>query len=121
MSKCKFGAAEVEYLGHLISGLGVKADPGKVAAMLEWPSPSSLKSLRGFLGLTGYYRKFIRGYGSIATPLTDLLIKNAFEWSLSVETTFQELKKAITQPPILRLPNFSKPITVECYASGRGL
>lgn len=75
---------------------------------------NSLKSLRGFLGLIGYYRKFIKGYGFIATSLTILLKKNAFDWCESIEIAFRELKQAVTQPPMLRLPDFSKHFTMEC-------
>jgi hypothetical protein len=93
----------------------------KLSAMVEWPKPKSLKALRGFLGLTGYYRKFIRGYGSIAAPLTDLLKKNAFAWNEGAEAAFEELKAAVTNPPVLMLPNFNLPFVVECDASGRGI
>jgi hypothetical protein len=68
-SKCKFGVAEIDYLGHLISTFGVQADPSKLEVMVAWPIPTSIKSLRGFLGLTRCYRKFIKGYGIIAAPL----------------------------------------------------
>jgi len=78
MSKCRFACLEVEYLGHVVSAQGVCADPGKIKAIVDWPFPKTLKALRRFLGLTGYYRKFIKGYGSIAALLTNMLKKNSF-------------------------------------------
>jgi hypothetical protein len=99
----------------------VKADGMKLKAMVNWPRPMSLKVLRVFLGLTGYYHKFVKGYGSIAAPLTNLLKKNVFLWSETAEHAFNALKSAITSPSVLVLPDFNKPFVIECYASGRGI
>ena len=91
-----FGCLEVEYLGHLIYGQGVKNDPKKIEAMVNWPVPTSMKALKGFLGLTSYYKKFVNDYGAIAAPMTTLLKKDSFQWSLQAALAFQTLKQAIS-------------------------
>ena len=116
-----FGCTEVEYLGHVISGEGVKADPKKISTMVQWPILDSVKALRGFLGLAGYYRKFIKGYETIAQPLIDLLKKDSFHWSDKALEAFTKLKEAVTQPPVLALPDFCRPFIIECDALGKGL
>lgn len=78
LSKCRFGVKEVNYLDHIVSTEEVKTDSKKITSMIDWPKSSCLKSLRRFLGLTGYYRKLIKNYGIIAVPLTDLLKKKCF-------------------------------------------
>lgn len=78
-SKCVFGQTELEYLGHIISAAGVSADKAKIENMQNWPGPTTLRALRGFLGLIGYYRRFVKNYGIICKPLTDLLQKGAFQ------------------------------------------
>jgi hypothetical protein len=119
-SKCEFGADSISYLGHIISASGVAMDPAKVQAVADWPVPRSARVVRGFLGLAGYYRKFVKEFGSVAAPLTALLRKEGFSWSAEAEAAFSALKTAVTTAPVLALPDFGQPFIVECDASTHG-
>lgn len=116
-SKCYFMQRQVRYLGHIISEKGVEVDQEKIKTVLDWHVPKTLKELRGFLGLTGYYRRFIQGYGVIVGPLTNLLKKNSFYWELKAQEAFEKLKEALTQPPVLVMPDFNDEFLLECDAS----
>lgn len=87
-SKCQFGLHELAYLGQTISTKGIQPYPDKIRAVLDWPEPTTVKQVYGFLGLTGYYRKFIGRYAEIASPLTDLLRKDAFRWMMDATVAF---------------------------------
>jgi hypothetical protein len=113
VSKCSFGQDNIQYLGHIISAQRVSKDPEKTMAMEQWPLPTNATELRGFLGLTSYYRKFVKNYGIISKPLTQLLTKKGFEWTPEATVAFLALKQAMVQTPVLALPNFQLPFTVE--------
>ena len=120
-SKCSFAQQSLEYLGHIISDQGVSTDPEKTQVMLQWPIPTSFTELRAFLGLTGYYRKFVRNYGIIAKPLTLLLRNKQFQWTDQANTAFHNLKMAMTTTPVLALPDFQAQFTFETDACIDGI
>ncbi|PNY04552.1 hypothetical protein L195_g000976 [Trifolium pratense] len=101
-----FSQSQIDNLGHVVARGTVAPDPYKVQAIVDWPSPKNLKALRWFLGLSGYYRKFIKGYASIALPLTALLKKDAFQWNSTAQTAFDHLKQAMIDAPVFTLPDF---------------
>ena len=89
--------------------------------MVDWPLPKDISTLQEFIGLTGYYRRFVKGYGIIAKPLTSMLKKEGFIWTEESRRAFDELKRAMTQTPVLALPNFQQPFEVHTDASGEGI
>ncbi|XP_074346704.1 uncharacterized protein LOC141685510 [Apium graveolens] len=119
--KCEFGKESIGYLGHVISRQGVEVDKEKVTAILEWPQPTNIRELRSFLGMTGYYRKFVSQYAQIAHPLTEQLKRDNYGWNEAATQAFSHLKKALTTAPVLLLPNFKQPFIVETDASGYGV
>lgn len=122
LSKCTFAHQSIRYLGHVISGDDLSTDPAKIQVVVDWPVPTSVKALRGFLGLDGYYRKFIRHFWIIAKPLTDLLKKDScFVWTSGHQQAFELLKQALCSAPVLALPDFSLPFHIETDASGTGV
>ncbi|XP_071916248.1 uncharacterized mitochondrial protein AtMg00860-like [Coffea arabica] len=105
-SKCEFWLRSVAFLGHVISGQGVSIDPKKVEAVTNWPRPTNVTEVRSFLGLSGYYRKFVEGFSTIATPLSRLIQKRAkFAWTPKCEESFQELNRRLVCAPVLALPS----------------
>ncbi|XP_019423057.1 PREDICTED: uncharacterized protein LOC109332530 [Lupinus angustifolius] len=119
--KCCLTTHRVEYLGHVITKDGVFTNPTKIQVVANWLILTIVKQLRGFLGLAGYYRRFVKNFGKIDKPLTDFLRKDGFIWSPTASIAFQELKTALTTTPVLVLPNFTKTFIVEADASGTGI
>nr|BAH80065.1 putative retrotransposon protein [Oryza sativa Indica Group] len=121
-SKCEFWLSEVKFLGHVISSGGVAVDPSNVESVLSWKQPKTVSEIRSFLGLAGYYRRFIENFSKIARPMTRLLQKEVkYKWTESCEQSFQELKKRLVTAPVLILPDSRKGFQVYCDASRLGL
>lgn len=122
LSKCQFAQRTISYLGHIISEQGVATDSAKVAAVRDWPSPLNVKELRSFLGLAGYYRKFIRHFAILTKPLTELLRKGVlYVWTSDHEISFTAVKQALCNAPVLALPDFNKTFCIETDACKSGV
>jgi len=122
LSKCEFWLNEVVFLGHVISEKGICVDPKKIEAVLKWKRPTNVTEIRSFLGLAGYYRRFIEGFSTIASPMTRLTRKEVkFEWSKDCKASFQELKSRLTTAPVLALPKGQEGFVVYSDASSKGL
>ena len=107
-SKCEFWLKQVAFLGHIVSAEDITMYPAKVEAITKWPRPTTVTEVRSFLGLAGYYRRFVEGFSKLALPLTQLMRKGEkFEWTDEREKSFEELKRMLVSTPILTLPSGS--------------
>ena len=120
-SKCSFAQSSLEYLGHIISDKGVSTDQSKIADMLKWLAPTDFTELRGFLGLTRYYRRFVKHYGLITKPLTSILRLKQFTWTETAQKAFETVKQVMTTTPVLQLPDFQDTFTIETDACQDGI
>jgi hypothetical protein len=121
-SKCEYWLTKVSFLAHVISAGGVSVDPGKVKDVLNWMPPTTASEIQRFLGLAGYYRRFINDFFKIAKPMMKLLEKNkAFEWIAECQASFEELRKCLTSALVLVLPDLTKKFDIYCDTSRRGL
>ena len=123
-AKCQLGMQQCVYLGHIVGNGEVRPEQGNIDAVANFPRPATKKKVRSFLGLTGYYRKFIPNYSTTALPLTDLTKKDAptrVEWTDACETAFNELKQRLTNSPVLKSPDLSLSFIVQTDASDRGI
>ena len=121
-SKCKFWLDKVAFLGHVISAEGISVDPQKIEATVNCKPPTNVSEVRSFLGLTGYYRKFVEGFSKIAIPLTNLLKKDQkFEWSNTCQHSFEELRQRLMTAPVLALLLGKDDYVVYSDASRQGL
>jgi hypothetical protein len=122
LSKCDFWLKEIKFLVHTISKEGIVVDPDKVQEVMNWKPPTTVRQIRSFLGLAGYYRRFILDFSRIAKPMTKLLKKGAkFDWGQKCEDAFHSLRQHLTTAPVLAQPDKNKPFDVYCDASGTGL
>ena len=130
-SKCEFFKSQVTYLGHVVSEDGIKTDPEKIRVLKDWPVPKSVRDVRKFLGFSGYYRRFLKGFSSIVRPLNDLLVgiptkkgtkKNPnFTWGPSLQQAFETVIDRLSTAPVLEYANYKLPFKLHVDASSNGL
>jgi len=121
-SKCCFAAKTITFLGHVVSKEGIRPDPGKIKAVLHFPTSKDVTSIRSFLGLTGYYRKYVRGYSKLAGLLFELTRKDvAFIWDVDCEQAYQALKAALVDAPVLTRPDFKRTFWLDVDWSPKGV
>ena len=123
-SKCQFAMSECTYLGHIVGGGTVKPEQDKLQAIKTFPIPRTKKQVRSFLGLTGYYRRFIPNFASIAVPLMNLTKKSEPDkvvWTTKCNKAFEQLKEMLISAPVIRNPDFTRPFVLQTDASGYGV
>eukprot|EP00253_Pinus_taeda_P033032 PITA_33032 len=122
LSKCDFYKEEIQYLGHVISKEGIVVDPEKIKTILDWPVPKDVADIRSFMGLAGYYRRFVEGFSRVAYPITSLHKKGrTFRWSSECQQSFERLKQLLTSAPVLSIADPNKDYVVCTDASGEGV
>ena len=122
LSKCHFWESKVKFLGHIVSSEGISVDPAKIEAIQNWKQPENVHDIRSFLGLAGYYRRFVKDFSRVALPLTTLTRKGVrFIWCDKCVVSFQRLKELLTHAPILVVPESNQDLVVYTDACGSGL
>ena len=120
--KCEFWLERVVFLGHVVTAQGIEVDPNKVEVVLNWSRPTNISEVRSFLGLAGYYKRFIEGFSKLARPLTELTcIGTKFKWTEKCESSFEELRKMMVNVPILTTPEGSKGFVIYSDVSKQGI
>ncbi|PKU86669.1 RNA-directed DNA polymerase [Dendrobium catenatum] len=121
VAKCEFAVTNVSFLGFILTPEGIKTSPHKISAITEWPVPTSITEVRSFHGLANYYRRFIKGFSSLMSPITNCLKSPSFTWAAAQQKSFDKIKLALSSAPVLAFPDFDKPFQVETDASAIGV
>jgi hypothetical protein len=122
LGKCTFSTDHVSFLGYVVTSQGIEMDDAKIVAVMSWPVPSTVTQFWSFLGLAGFYKRFVQNFSTIATPLQEFT-KNGvqFHWGPAQQQAFDALKSKLTQAPLLQLPDFDKTFELECDATSIGI